>query len=51
MRLWRLVLPDGQNPTTTDTALSIVWIVAVLALFAVGWRQRSDVAACPRTGR
>jgi hypothetical protein len=49
MRLWRVVLPDGQHPTATDNVLTIVWIGSVLALIGVGWRRSHgpDLMACP----
>jgi hypothetical protein len=39
MRVWRVLLPDGRAPTAADSVLAIVWIGAVLALVAGGWRR------------
>jgi len=48
MRVWRVLLPDGRTPTAADSVLTIVWIAAVLALIAGGWRRAgsSGVAPC-----
>ena len=48
MRVWRVLLPDGRAPTAADSVLAIVWIGAVLALVAGGWRRAgsSGTAAC-----
>jgi hypothetical protein len=38
MRVWRVVLPDGRDPTTADNVLSVVWVGAVVLLFSAGRR-------------
>jgi hypothetical protein len=34
-RAWRHVLPDGRSPTTADNVLTVVWLVALVAIGVV----------------
>jgi hypothetical protein len=47
MRVWRVILPDGRDPTTADDVLSVVWVACVLALVVVGWRAGGRDRALP----
>ena len=45
VQLWRLALPDGRQPTPTDSVLLTAWTVGVAALAWIGWNY-----AAPSTG-